>query len=74
MLATEASHLGVWEYDLEANHLRCDERWYEIFGIESRSSVNSIEAFNECVHPEDIARVTRERLEALAARKKIHRD
>jgi two-component system, sensor histidine kinase and response regulator len=73
-LATEASHLGVWEYDLEANHMRCDERWYEIFGIESRSSVNSIEAFNQCVHPEDIARVTRERLEALAARKKIHRD
>jgi two-component system sensor histidine kinase/response regulator len=73
MLATEASRLGVWDYDLDANTILCDARWHEIFDIDpDSSSVNTIETFNNCVHPEDVDRVTHERLTALAAGQKLH--
>ena len=72
-LATESSHLGVWDYNLDANTMLCDPCWYEIFGLDPSSSVATIEAFNACLHPDDLERVTRERLTALANKEKIHR-
>jgi two-component system sensor histidine kinase/response regulator len=73
LLATEASRLGVWDYDLDANTILSDARWYEIFGIDAEGSVDTIEAFNTCLHRDDVERVTRERLHALSTRQSIHR-
>ncbi len=34
---------------------------------------DTIEVFNRCVHPDDVERITHERLDALATRQRIHR-
>jgi PAS domain S-box-containing protein len=72
-MAAEAGSLGVWDYNLDSNIIVCDERWREIFGIDSASPVNTMEHFNACIHPDDVDRITEERMAALAARQKIHR-
>jgi two-component system sensor histidine kinase/response regulator len=72
-MAAEAGSLGVWDYNLDSNIIVCDERWHEIFGIDSASPVETIERFNSCIHPDDVDRVTGERIAALAERQKIHR-
>ena len=72
-LAAEAMRLGIWDYNLDANSIVCDRRWYEIFEIDPASPVDTVAMFNACVHPEDVERVTRERETAIANRDKIHR-
>ena len=72
-MAAEAGSLGVWDYNLDSNVIVCDERWHEIAGIDSASPVNTIERFDACIHPDDLDRVTGERMAALAAREKIQR-
>lgn len=52
-LATQVSGLGVWDYDIEANTLYCDERWYEIMGRDPNKPTRSIEDFKEWIHPDD---------------------
>ncbi len=52
-LATQVSGLGVWDYDIEANTLYCDDRWYEIMGRDPSRPVKSIEEFKEWIHPDD---------------------
>jgi PAS domain S-box-containing protein len=72
-LAAEALHLGVWEYNLDANTILCDARWYEIYGIDPTSDVVTIETFNARLHPDDVERVAQERLATLARRERVHR-
>ncbi len=72
-MAAEAGSLGVWDYNLDSNIIVCDERWHEIFGIDSASPVSTIEHFNASIHPDDVDRITAERMAALAARQKIYR-
>ncbi|HEY4250337.1 MAG TPA: response regulator [Roseomonas sp.] len=71
-LAAEASHLGVWDYNIDDGTAFCDERWHVIFGLDPATPIDSIEAFSRWVHPDDLDRVTRERLAALSARDQIH--
>jgi two-component system sensor histidine kinase/response regulator len=71
-MATQALGLGVWDYNLDANTILCDERWHEIFGVNAGSPAETIEIFNTYVHPDDVERVTQERLAALAAKEPIH--
>jgi diguanylate cyclase (GGDEF)-like protein/PAS domain S-box-containing protein len=53
-LATEASGIGVWDYDLVTNELVWDESMYAIYGID-RAAVSSLyEAWHNSVLPEDL--------------------
>jgi two-component system sensor histidine kinase/response regulator len=71
-LAAEALHLGVWDYNLAANTILCDARWYEIYGVNPTSAV-TMETFNALLHPDDVERVAQERLKTLERRERIHR-
>lgn len=53
-LATEASGIGVWDYDLVTNELVWDDSMYAIYGID-RAAVSSLyEAWHNSVLPEDL--------------------
>jgi two-component system, sensor histidine kinase and response regulator len=71
-LAAEALHLGVWDYNLAANTILCDARWYEIYGVDP-TTVVTMETFNARLHPDDVERVAQERQRTLAKRERIHR-
>ena len=57
-LATEATGLGTWDYDLVSGELRWDERCKGIFGLEPDAEVD-YDAFLTMLHPEDRERVAR---------------
>ena len=57
-LATEATGLGTWDYDLVTGELRWDERCKGIFGLPADSEVD-YETSLMMIHPEDRERVDR---------------
>ncbi len=71
VLAAEAARLGVWDYNLDADTILCDARWYEIFSIDPSPSVNTLDAVHARVHPDDLERFKRERQQALKSRDKF---
>ncbi|MCE5241817.1 MAG: PAS domain S-box protein [Syntrophobacteraceae bacterium] len=54
-LAMSASHLGVWEWDIQTNVVYCSPQCCEIFEIEQSEA--SIESFQRQVHPEDLTTI-----------------
>lgn len=57
-LAVDAAGVGVFDWDLRTGSLRWDARLLELFGLDEDSFGGTIEAFNACLHPEDVPRVT----------------
>ena len=55
-LALDASHIGVWELDLETNNLFWDDRLYEIYGIRKTAKPRTYEDWLKTIHPDDVAR------------------
>lgn len=53
-LATESGNIGIWEFDIEKNHLSWDERMYDLYGIPDNSFDNTYEFWKKSVHPLDI--------------------
>ncbi len=59
-LAFKALGGGLWEYDIDADIITCNRRWYEILGIDEQASpVRSIEDFRPYIHPDDVDLATR---------------
>ncbi len=57
-LAVDAAGVGAFEWDVVSDRLRWDGRLLDLFGLDEQSFGGDIEAFNRCVHPGDLARVT----------------
>ncbi|HUX91000.1 MAG TPA: diguanylate cyclase [Gallionellaceae bacterium] len=53
-LATEASGIGVWDYDIESKALVWDDSMYTIYGIDKSAVANLYEAWYASVLPEDM--------------------
>ncbi len=50
---------GLWDYDIEADHLYCNARWYAILGLDPDvSPICSIESFKAHIHPDDVEAAT----------------
>jgi PAS domain S-box-containing protein len=56
-LAVDAAGVGAFVWDLPSDHLRWDGRLLELFGLDEESFGGTIDSFNQCVHPDDRARV-----------------
>lgn len=54
-LATEASQLGVWEYNLVSNKLTWDRAMFDLYGIDPTTDV-SFTTWENCLTPEDSER------------------
>jgi len=52
-LATEASGVGVWDYDITTGELIWDDAMYAIYGIDQEKVSNLYEAWRNSVLPED---------------------
>ena len=55
-LALEASRIGTWNWDVQANTLAWDDRSCQIFG-RAPDEILNYEAFSACLHPDDVDRV-----------------
>ncbi|MEO6512251.1 MAG: PAS domain-containing protein, partial [Nocardioides sp.] len=57
-LAIDAAGVGAFVWNLVTGRLRWDQRLLELFGLDESTFGGTIEAFNECVHPDDLPRVS----------------
>ena len=67
-LSITAAGIGTFDLDLFDGALRWDARLLELFGYEAHTFTGDIDAFNARVHPEDLARVTKEMNDSIASR------
>ncbi|RBY76507.1 histidine kinase [Blastococcus sp. TF02-09] len=57
-LATDAAKIGTFDWDLTSGRLTWDDRLIAMFGYDTEGFDESIEAFNDRLHPDDLPRVT----------------
>jgi diguanylate cyclase (GGDEF)-like protein len=57
-LAAQVGGLGVWDYDIAADRMTCDARWYAIMGRDPQNPIVSVSDFQSVIHPEDRERAT----------------
>ncbi len=48
------AHIGSWRLDFTNNHLVWSDQIFEIFGISKEKFGASLEAFFDCIHPDDL--------------------
>ena len=58
-MATRAGKIGLWDWDIEKNHVTWTDSLYEIHGIAADAFDGTLEAFASLVHSEDRAPVRR---------------
>lgn len=74
MLAAEVSGLGVWDYNIDADILHCDSQCYSIYGVNPmESELRTIADFQALVHPDDVERITDNRIDELSVEKQDSR-
>jgi len=56
-LATRTAGIGVWDWDMQANAMRCDAKMLEIYQIDEHAFDGTNELFFQRVHPQDRERV-----------------
>ncbi|WP_319583411.1 diguanylate cyclase [uncultured Pseudodesulfovibrio sp.] len=54
-LATDAAHLGIWEWDLRTDDLLWDHKMFDLYQIEPRPSKELFDFWRSCIHPDDLA-------------------
>lgn len=64
-LATQASSVGVWDWDIPNDSLSCSEGIAAIFGLESGTLKITYQEFIDLIHPDDRDMVNKKILEAL---------
>lgn len=57
-MAARVGGLGIWDYDIQNDHLHCDETWHRIMGRDPTSPIRSIAEFRTLIHPDDMDRAT----------------
>jgi two-component system, cell cycle sensor histidine kinase and response regulator CckA len=56
-LAITSMRLGIWDRDIANDVLVWDDRMFEIYGIDRNSFKSNFEAWNKCLHEDDVAGV-----------------
>ena len=68
-LAAEVVGMGIWDYNIDDDVLHCDATCYKIYGLDpAAGQMRRIADFKALVHPDDVDRITDERLAELATR------
>ncbi|MBD0779493.1 PAS domain-containing protein [Maribacter sp. ANRC-HE7] len=53
MATTDATNLGIWEYNIPDAHLVWDDNLYRIYGVAKDNFSETIDAWEAIIHPED---------------------
>ncbi len=56
-LAAAATQLGLWDLDFQSGLMVWNDQMYMMLGRDSEATPLTVEAFFECIHPEDAPRV-----------------
>ncbi len=56
-LALDAGGMGTWQWDIQTDAIRWDERMIALFDVESGNPPSSARVFFDLVHPEDLTSV-----------------
>lgn len=56
-LALQGTSDGIWDWDVRTGRVFFSARWKEMLGFEDSELANSVETWEELVHPDDLARV-----------------
>lgn len=67
-LATKSARIGVWDWNIETNTLIWDDVMIDLYGLDSSSFSGAYHAWENGVHPEDLAKA-RQDLEAAVSGK-----
>lgn len=59
-IATEAAHIGIWEYDLTSQLLIWDNGMYKIYGIPLSRREQPFTVWQNCIHQDDREKATYE--------------
>jgi len=59
-IATKASQIGIWDYNLVENELVWDDNMYLIYGVDKRNFTGVYEAWQSGLHPDDKERGDKE--------------
>ena len=57
LLAQKIAKLGTWALNLENNQLIWDDETYNIFDIDHKGSIATVDDFFAAIHPQDVERV-----------------
>jgi diguanylate cyclase (GGDEF)-like protein len=66
-LALDASKVGVWELNMESGELVWDDRMRELYGLPNDVTENTVEDWQNALHPDDFDRAQREFEQALGS-------
>lgn len=69
VIATRASGIGVWDWNIESGTLFWDDSMFQLYGIRRDDFAGAYEAWSSCVHPADRARAEAEVQACLRDRK-----
>ena len=72
LLATDAARIGIWEWDIATGQMSWDARMYSLCGLSELAFDNTIEGWQELIHPEDRKRCAAELAAALSGEKDFH--
>jgi PAS domain S-box-containing protein len=56
-LATQTGKVGLWEWDIRANHISWTDSLYPLHGVRKEEFDATVESFSALVHPDDRERV-----------------
>jgi predicted ATPase/signal transduction histidine kinase/PAS domain-containing protein len=56
-LATRASEMGIWDWDIRTNQLLCDDSLCNLYGIEKNPFGLTVEGWLSYIHPSDLNRI-----------------
>lgn len=68
-VATKKAGIGIWEYIINNNKLYWDSNMYLLYGIKETDFKGVYEAWENCVHPDDVEQINGEVQDAIAGTK-----
>lgn len=68
-IATEASGIGIWDFNLLTNSLEWDQNMYRLYGIKESNFTGVYDAWESAVHPDDKEKAQSELQEAIQGTK-----
>ena len=69
LTATSAAQMGIWDWDVENNRLTWDEQMYALYGQKKADFADSLEGWQNVIHPDDRSYCVEESKQALRGEK-----
>lgn len=71
--ALEGTNIGVWDWDIQSSEVYFSPRWKEILGYRDHELPNSLEQWQQRIHPDDYQRVMQAHEPAFSKSDRLYR-